>query len=118
MNNLQKKYIKTDVQLDAILSLTDNWNNNGAKAFDSDFVEYCRQIIKQLPYEPFVCPTACGSIQLEWEYNNQYLEFEIYKNKIEIYMKKENNEEKEICYTELNINELRQIIFNFYNQNS
>lgn len=56
--------------------MKDNWNGNGANSFSTKLIEKCREIVTQLVAEPFVCPTACGSIQFEYEKDNgDYLKF-------------------------------------------
>lgn len=67
-----------DSVFDSIIELKDNWNGYGAKSFNKSFVERCRNIIKGLDKEPFIAPTANNTIQLEYENENGYLEFEIY----------------------------------------
>lgn len=77
--------------------LQDNWNENGAKSFSRELVEKCYKILRQLTAEPFICPTACGSIQFEYEKENgEYLEFEIYEDRIEFfqYLRRERNRKK------------------------
>ena len=76
INSLEKKYVKANATLSEIEKLKDNWNDNGASAFSSKLIEKCRGIVMQLASEPFICPTACGSIQFEYEKENgDYLEF-------------------------------------------
>ena len=74
-----------DIVFDDILALKDNWNDNDAEAFEPDFVSRVRDLSKKLKKEPFVAPTACNSIQLEYENENGYLEFEIFEDCIYIF---------------------------------
>ena len=68
-------------RLDDIFNLKDNWNGNGASHFDADIIIKCKKIVKLLPIEPEIYPTANASIQLEYEKNDgAYLEFEIFDN--------------------------------------
>ena len=61
--------------------------DNGANSFSTKLIEKCREIAMQLAAEPFICPTACGSIQFEYEKENgDYLEFEIYEDRIEAFL--------------------------------
>lgn len=71
----KKNYIEASTTLNEIAKLKDNWNNNGANSFSAKLIEKCRGIVMQLAAEPFICPTACGSIQFEYEKENgDYLE--------------------------------------------
>ena len=75
INSLEKNYIKVNEALNAIKKLEDNWNDNGACSFSAELIEKCRRIAMQLEAEPFVCSTACGSIQFEYEKEDgEYLE--------------------------------------------
>ena len=65
-------------KLDEIASLEDNWNDNGANAFDPRLIDKVREIIEQSNIQPDVFPTACNSIQLEYsKKSGMYLEFEV-----------------------------------------
>ena len=77
LNSLEKNYIVTNAALDEIAKLDDNWNNNGAGSFSTKLIGKCREIVMQLVAEPFICPTACSSIQFEYEKENgEYLELD------------------------------------------
>lgn len=54
-------------KLDAIALLEDNWNGNGAKAFKPELIDKVRSIITFLNIQPEVFPTACNSLQLEYD---------------------------------------------------
>lgn len=76
----------TDVMLQNISNLPNNWNNNGAKSFPACLIQKCKDIVDQLSVKPLITPTACDSIQFEYELDNgDYLEFEIYEDKIVCY---------------------------------
>lgn len=86
INSLEKNYIEASTKLNEIAKLENNWNNNGANSISAKLIEKCREIVMQLAAEPFICPTACGSIQFEYEKENgDYLEFEIYEDRIEVF---------------------------------
>lgn len=118
INSLAKSYMTANTALDDIQRLKYNWNDNGAQAFSFRLVEKCRQILNQLVAEPFICPTACGSIQFEYEKEDgDYLEFEIYEDRIEVY--KETLAEGEKEYTLLGItanDKMKQMVVDFYGQ--
>lgn len=69
--------------LRGFLELEDNWNTYGAVRFDLELINRVEAIISNIDVQPHIFATGRGSIQLEFEKNNgDYLEFEIYKDKI------------------------------------
>ena len=79
-----------------IANLKDNWNQHQAKAFSSELIEKCQLFLNELTVPPFITPTACNSIQFEWnKENGDYLEFEIFEEKIEFFILTRKGEEKE-----------------------
>lgn len=65
-------------KLDQIEALDDNWNENGAKAFNKQLIAKVREIITLLEKQPEIFPTACDSIQMEYEKeDDSYLEIEL-----------------------------------------
>ena len=77
-NNIEK--------LNLFLELKDNWNDNNVKPFTSKLIEKVKLIISNVDYQPYIFPTACNSIQLEYEMENgNYLEFEIFENSIKVF---------------------------------
>lgn len=115
-NALVRNYVKAEETLNDISELKDNWNENGAKSFSSKLIERCRTILKELVVEPFVVPTACGSIQFEYELKNgDYLEFEIYEDRVEAYIEKENGVTlAENLVGTLEIERMNQMVLDFY----
>ena len=116
INSLTKQYIVANATLDDISKLEYNWNDNGAQAFSVKLIERCRQIVSQLVAEPFVCPTACGSIQFEYEKENgEYIEFEIYEDRIEVYSESLINGEEEFVLYGITANDkMKQMVVDFY----
>ena len=92
--NIDLCKIQSYETLNRIASLSDNWNQYGAKRFSKELVEYARTIIDKLDSQPDIFPTARNSIQLEYEkIGDFYLEFEIFgKNNIKMFsiLKKSN----------------------------
>lgn len=66
--------------------------------------------------EPFVCPTACGSIQFEYEKDNgDYLEFEIYEDRIEVYLDTLSDGEEEFNLQGISATDkMKQMVVDFY----
>ncbi len=93
-------------QLVSISQLKDNWNDNGAKPFSKGLLEKTKDILDSLSYEVELFPTAKNTIQLEC--NNKdgdYLEFEIYEDKIKefrLWIKDNENETKIIDSCQIN----------------
>lgn len=54
-------------KIETIACLQDDWNANGAKAFSAGFITKVRNLIMFLQIQPEVFPTACESIQLEYD---------------------------------------------------
>lgn len=64
--------------LSEIEQLPENWNENGAPSFSKEMIDIMRKIILTLDNQPFISPTAKGSIQFEYEDKDEnYLEFEL-----------------------------------------
>lgn len=86
--------------------LKDNWNNNGADAFNTKILDKASNFIAMLQKQPQVYPTARDSIQFEYENERgDYLEFEMFdRNKLSMYFCSANDEEvnKEVAVEEVN----------------
>ncbi len=76
-NSLIKRYTENVEKLKNIASLKDNWNENGAKAFPKELINKVSDILTYLDNQPEVFPTACDSIQLEFDSDGKHLEIEI-----------------------------------------
>ena len=103
-------------RLREIKNLKDNWNDNGAKEFSDALIDRVAIILGNVSEEPFVCPTACGSIQLEYEKEDgSYLEFEVYEKRIEVYMVDCKGKEDELILSGKAANSrLYQMVVDFY----
>ena len=65
-------------KLDQIAYLEDGWNGNTARAFEKQLISMIRRIITALDVQPELFPTACDSVQFEYEKENgAYLEIVI-----------------------------------------
>lgn len=103
-NTLEKNLEK----MREIEMLKDNWNDNNASKFSSNLIEKCKKILNQLKIQPEIFPTANDSIQFEYQNNTTYLEFEIFEEKIEVYIEV-NEKQIKNCIVE-NIYEMNQMI--------
>lgn len=78
-----KYYTEPEESLNVIEELVDEYT--GEIMFTKEHVDIVRNIVRSLDIEPFVSPTNTGAIQIEWEKDNRYLEFEIFENRAELY---------------------------------
>lgn len=105
-----------DNVFDSIIELKDDWNGYGAKAFNKNFVEKCREIVKGLDEEPFIAPTANNTIQLEYENKNGYLEFEIYSNmKVKVFIQKKDGKYFTFYILAANSEVINMLVYSFNN---
>lgn len=116
IQSLEKNYVTASAALDEIAKLDDDWNRNGAIPFPAQLIEKCRGILMQLAAEPFICPTACGSIQFEYEKENgEYLEFEIYEDRIEAFSDTLSVGEEEFVFQGVSATDkMKQMVVDFY----
>lgn len=116
INSLEKNYIEASTKLNEIAKLENNWNNNGANSISAKLIEKCREIVMQLAAEPFICPTACGSIQFEYEKENgDYLEFEIYEDRIEVFLYTTSDGKQEFDLHGISATDkMKQMVVDFY----
>lgn len=109
--NLQQSLEK----LNLIGIMQDGWNDNNANKFSEDLINRCKEIVSLLSIQPEIFPTGANSIQFEYEKdNNDYLEFNIFKNRIEIFQIINGKETESV----LNIDQkdmLQKVVNDFYN---
>lgn len=95
-------------KLEAIALLKDNWNENGARAFSIELITKVRNIITFLDVQPEVFPTACDSIQLEYDkVDGSHMEIELMeKGDAEIFLIDNMGNEKffnvQACFESIN----------------
>lgn len=120
MNNIflrKKKNEHALESLNEIENLPDNWNDNGATGFSATIINKCKEYIMGLEREPFVTPTATGSIQFEYELNNgDCLEFNISENEVNVFLFYIGIGEAKFQIKENNVlDEMNLLINKFYN---
>lgn len=104
--------------LRSFLDLEYNWNDNGADPFSHNLISYAQSLVLDLIRQPDVFPTARQSIQFEYENeNNDYLEIEIFKDKMEIYIELNGFEDREFEIPLTDSNKLNKIVLDFYERN-
>ena len=72
--------VKTDNlnRLNSISELKDDWNGNGAPAFDDSVIEKVRALLVKLTIQPEIFPTALQTIQFEYDNSRRdHMEIEI-----------------------------------------
>ena len=102
-------------KLEAIALLKDNWNANGAKAFADSLITKVRNLVMLLDVQPEVFPTACGSLQLEYDKEDgSHLEIEFNEDEdAEVFLVDDNGHESitSICAS---IEAINKVVNNFY----
>lgn len=99
-------------KLDEIAELESNWNQRGANAIDKGLIEFCREKLFEFGKQPDIFPVFDGSLQLEFNDGENYLEISLKKdlNKVDYYMEKN---DRQIINT-VKISGLIDVINNFY----
>lgn len=112
-NGVSMMEFRTYKRFSEIGQLQDNWNGNGAKAFSQGLIKYAQALALSLSTQPNIYPTACNSIQFEYEKENgEYLEFEIFENKkIKMFMY-QNDDNFKVCF--LDGGNLNEVVKEFY----
>lgn len=83
MEEMQKMRTNNLEKLDSFLLFHENWNGYGAMPLSEKLISKVKGVIFALNYQPEVFPTACDSIQFEYEKENgEYLEFELFEDEI------------------------------------
>jgi len=102
-------------KLKEIGELEDNWNGNGATSFSPELLTKVQYILSHIAAEPEVFPTACNSIQLEFERTDgSHMEIEISESGnadiFSVSAEKEETNESIPC----DINEINKAVKEFY----
>lgn len=76
-------------------NLKNGWNGYGAEKISKPVIDKAKEILLSIDMLPKIFPTGRNSIQFEYEKNNgDYLEFEIFNDKI-VYLRIIGDQEKE-----------------------
>jgi hypothetical protein len=102
-------------KLEVIAHLEDNWNANGAKAFADGLIAKVRDLIMFLEIQPEVFPTACESLQLEYDKaDGSHLEIEINESEnAEVFLVDDNGRESVVSIS-ASIEAINKVVRNFY----
>lgn len=127
-NKLRSKYY-TDIlenqkllsnikKVKGFLDLAQNWNDNNASPFKPILVSSVLDLLLSIYKQPETFPTSRGSIQFEYEKENgDYLEFEIFEDKIQMFYMDEYEREKEEEIAIHNTQKINKIVRDFYERN-
>lgn len=102
-------------RLEQILNLPDNWDGNNAKSFSTKLIEKVGNILLKLKMQPEIFPTACNTIQFEYEKDDgSYLEFEIAEDgNAKVFIIDSEGNEKH-SFIRVNPEEINNIVSSFY----
>lgn len=103
-------------RINDIAALEENWNENGAPSFGSYIIDEMKKIASVLPVQPEVFPTANGSIQFEYEKDDEsYLEFELFPDKsLKIFTMDSLGECETKQFNEVNLDKIVEAVNVFY----
>lgn len=102
-------------KLESIASLQDNWNGNGAKSISRDLIARVKKWIPFLERQPEIFPTACDTLQLEYEKEDGgHLEIEVSENQqAEIFCVNSDGTEKE-RFVQADPETINKVVREFY----
>lgn len=102
-------------KIEEIASFQDDWNGNGAKAFSAQLITQVRNLIILLEIQPEIFPTACETIQLEYDKEDgAHLEIEIKEDKsAEVFWVNHTGEE-ELKKIQANVEVIDKVVKEFY----
>ena len=106
INNIEK--------LDQIAKLEDDWDGEGARSFSNVLIQNVKNILMSLKYQPEVFPTACDTIQIEYERENgSYLEIEISTEDAKVFAVDSSGKES-ISVIKAKVEEIDKVVNCFY----
>ena len=102
-------------KIEEIAQLKDDWNGNGAGAFDQKILDTVKNIIMFLDVQPEVFPTAYNTLQLEYDKEDgAHMEIEINSERqAEVYRIMPDTDEK-TEQIELNVQNINKVVKQFY----
>ena len=83
---MEKERLELINKIDSFKKFKDNWNGYGAKPIPFKVIDKAYVLANELTPIPEVFPTACDSVQFEWETEDMYVELEVFENEIKMYM--------------------------------
>ncbi len=104
-------------KLTEIEELEDNWNGNGAASFPKELTMKVRYILEHIAVEPEVFPTACNTIQLEFDRaDGAHMEIEISES-MDADLFSVSADNKETCESiACEVSEINKVVKEFYGE--
>ena len=97
-------------RIDEMYGFKKNWNLYGANPIPKETLDLTKKILKELTIQPEVFPTGASTIQLKYEKGSNYLEIELYGNKLKVFLIDGNHEESFNMKTRYRFKELDSIV--------
>ena len=87
--------LKNYEKINSFRLLQENWDNNGSLSIPAGVIDKMIETLDNLKYQPEIFPSTYSSIQFEYEKpNGEYLEFELFSDRIKIFaIDRDNNED-------------------------
>lgn len=102
-------------KLETIALLKDNWNGNGAKAFSNGLITKVRNIVTFLTIQPEVFPTACESLQLEYDkQDGSHMEIELTESEQAEIFFVDNAGQESFFNIRSNVEAINRVVSDFY----
>lgn len=115
--NVDDEKLKKNLEtLKIIEKLKKNWNGNNAEPISQKIIDVVRGLICILgDKQPDIFPTACDSLQIEYEKNNgEYLEFEFLNNNVVKWFSIDRSSKETYGEFEYDINTIKGMVDDFY----
>lgn len=110
-NYLNEKLFYNLNRLESFKYLDYGWNGYNAESFPNTLIDLIKSQLYILKIQPEVFPTARKSIQLEYKRNNgDYLEFEVFNDKVIMYCETNDYENEEI----IKLEDINKMVEDFY----
>lgn len=102
-------------KIETIALLQDDWNANGAKAFSASLITKVRNLIMFLKIQPEVFPTACESLQLEYDKaDGSHMEIELTESEEAEVFVVDNKGCESIINISASIEAINKVVSDFY----
>lgn len=80
-------------RINEMYKFKEGWDGYDADPIPKEILDLTKTLLKHIKMQPKIFPVATGRIQLEYEKGNNYLEIELYKNNLKVFLIDENREE-------------------------
>lgn len=106
-------------KLNEMALLDNNWDDNGAQAFDKTLLDNVKHLLVSLKdHQPDIFPTNNSTVQAEFYIQNNYLELILSKDKCEVYITDGENLDKDFFDDfEYDEEKIKHIVSSFYSKN-